>query len=58
MSSSHKVKEWNVNVKFQGNGALLATATGVLLAPPKVAVALVTDAGKKTSLHRVLSLFR
>jgi hypothetical protein len=50
MTASQNINKWQVDVKFQGNGALLATATGVLLAPPKVAVALVTDAGKRTSL--------
>jgi hypothetical protein len=39
-------EDWKIGVKFQQSGALLATATGVLLVPPKDAVAFVTDAGK------------
>ncbi len=47
MSDAQEVNKWNIDVKFQSNGALLATATGVLLAPPRVAVALVTDKGAR-----------
>jgi hypothetical protein len=46
MSKRKQDDQWKVDVKFQQSGALLATATGVLLVPPKDAVALVTDAGK------------
>lgn len=39
------VDDWKVDVKFQKNGALLATASGVLLVQPQDAVAFVTDEG-------------
>lgn len=42
-----KPNKWSINVKFQSNGALLATATGILLVPPQDAVAFVTDAGMR-----------
>jgi hypothetical protein len=41
-----KLDDWKVNVKFQEDGAMLARASGVLLAQPEDAVAFVTDEGE------------
>jgi len=43
--SISSMKDWEIDVKFQASGALLATATGVLLVPPQDALAFVTDEG-------------
>jgi hypothetical protein len=45
MVKATKVNDWRVDVRFQSSGALLATASGVLLVPPRDAVAFVTDEG-------------
>lgn len=43
--ATRKSYEWDLDVNFQGNGALMATAVGILPVPPHEAVGFVTDAG-------------
>lgn len=47
MEAAANINKWKIDVKYQENGALRATASGVLLVPPQDALTFVTDAGTR-----------